>query len=51
MLQMQNLFQQIGSQYLAQYTSSLLYESKKVGKDQEMIQSSTAPDPGYHMGK
>ena len=28
-----------------------LLESKKDGKDQEKIQSSTAPDPGYHMGK
>ena len=27
------------------------YKSKKDGKDQEMIQSSTTPDPGYHMGK
>ena len=26
-------------------------ESKKDGKDQESIQSSTTPDPGYHMGK
>ena len=26
-------------------------QSKKDGKDQEMIQSSTTPDPGYHMGK
>ena len=26
-------------------------ESKKDGKDQERIQSSTTPDPGYHMGK
>ena len=25
--------------------------SKKVGNDQESIQSSTTPDPGYHMGK
>ena len=25
--------------------------SKKVGKDQELIQSSTTPDQGYHMGK
>ena len=25
--------------------------SKKVGKDQELIQSSTTPDLGYHMGK
>ena len=25
--------------------------SKKVGKDHEMIQSSTTHDPGYHMGK
>ena len=28
-----------------------LFKSKKDGKDQEMIQSSTSPDPGYHMGK
>ena len=27
------------------------YESKKGGKDQESKQSSTTPDPGYHMGK
>ena len=27
------------------------YESKKGGKYQESIQSSTAPDPGYQMGK
>ena len=27
------------------------YESKKGGKDQESIQSSTTPDPGYLMGK
>ena len=26
-------------------------QSKKVGKVQETIQSSTVPDPGYHMGK
>ena len=25
--------------------------SKKGGKDQETIQSSTKADPGYHMGK
>ena len=25
-------------------------QSKKGGKDQESIQSSTTPDPGYHMG-
>ena len=25
--------------------------SKKNGKDQETIQSSTTPDPEYHMGK
>ena len=28
-----------------------LVQSKKDGKDKEMIQSSTTPDPGYHMGK
>ena len=27
------------------------YESKKGGNDQESIQSSTTPDPGYQMGK
>ena len=26
------------------------YESKKDSRDQESIQSSTTPDPGYHMG-
>ena len=25
--------------------------SKKDGKDQESLQSSTTPDQGYHMGK
>ena len=29
----------------------LTKENKKGGKDQETIQSSTTPDPGYHMGK
>ena len=27
------------------------YESKKDEKDQESIQPSTTPDPGYHTGK
>ena len=26
-------------------------QSKKGGKDQELIQSSTTPEPEYHMGK
>ena len=26
-------------------------QRKKDGKDQESIQSSSTPDPGYHMGK
>ena len=26
-------------------------QCKKDGKDQETIQSSTTPDPGYHMGR
>ena len=26
------------------------YQSKKGGKDQQSIQSSTTPDPGYHKG-
>ena len=25
-------------------------QSKKDGKDKETMQSSTTPDPGYHMG-
>ena len=29
---------------------SSVYKSKKEGKDQETIQSSSTPDPGYHMG-
>ena len=29
----------------------IYYKSKKGGKSQESIQSSTTPDPGYHMGK
>ena len=29
----------------------LHFQSKKGGKDQESIQSSTTPVPGYHMGK
>ena len=28
-----------------------IFISKKDDKDQETIQSSTTPDPGYHMGK
>ena len=31
--------------------TSKLYLSKNDGKDQETIQSSATPDPGYHMGK
>ena len=26
-------------------------ESKKEGKDEKLIQSSTTPDPGHHIGK
>ena len=26
------------------------FKSKKCGKDQDSIQLSTPPDPGYHMG-
>ena len=26
-------------------------QSEKGGKDQESVQSSTTPDPGYHIGK
>ena len=29
---------------------TLTHKSKKYGEDQETIQSSTKPDPGYHMG-
>ena len=28
-----------------------IYKNKKGGKVQESIQSSTTPDPGYHIGK
>ena len=28
-----------------------MQKSKKGEKNQDSIQSSTAPDPGYHMGK
>ena len=28
-----------------------VFLSKKEGKDQETIESSTTPDPGYHKGK
>ena len=31
--------------------SGKVHQSKNDGKDQESIQSSTTPDPGYHMGK
>ena len=31
--------------------SNLDNQGKKGGKDQETIQSSTTPDPGYHIGK
>ena len=31
-------------------SQSTVYESKKGEKDKELIQSSTTPDPGYHMG-
>ena len=27
------------------------FQRKRGDKDQELIQSSTTPDPGYHMGK
>ena len=33
------------------YLYLVLVQSKKDGKDQELIQSSTTPDPGYHMEK
>ena len=29
----------------------IVLQSKKEDKDQESIQSSSTPDPGYHMGK
>ena len=37
--------------YLAVFVVSTLKRSKKDDKDQETIQSSTTPNPGYHMGK
>ena len=32
-------------------TENMMIVSKKGGKGQESIQSSTTPDPGYHIGK
>ena len=29
----------------------IIFKSREEGKDQELIQSSTIPDPGYRMGK
>ena len=31
--------------------SAFSHKVRKSGRDQETIQSSTTPDPGYHMGK
>ena len=42
--------QQTGTRMLETVCSCFI-ESKKGGKDQETIQLSTTPDPGYHMGK
>ena len=39
------------STYLLVLVNSLFSKSKKGGKDKDSIQSSTTPDPGYHMGK
>ena len=33
------------------FSSLVSKKSKTGGKDQESIQSSIKPDPGYHMGK
>ena len=38
-------------QILQKCTGFDMILSKKDGKDQESIQSSITPDPGYHMGK
>ena len=40
-----------GTEQLIYVVLCVQYESKKGGKDQESIQSSTTPDPGYQMGK
>ena len=40
-----------GSEQSIYVVLCIQYESKKGGKDQESIQSSTTPDPGYHTGK
>ena len=37
--------------YIMTWCTCDKYQSKKDGKDQESIQSSTTPDPEYHMGK
>ena len=40
------------SMYAIENTRWVSFDIKqKGGKDQETIQSSTTPDPGYHMGK
>ena len=38
---------------LSKLTKPIIFPdySKKEGKDQESIKSSTAPDPGHHIGK
>ena len=38
------------SRFLLSFWNNSFYSSKKGGKDQESTQSSTTPDPGYHMG-
>ena len=40
-----------GPEHLLYVVLCVQYESKKESKDQESIQSSTTPDPGYQMGK
>ena len=40
-----------GPEHLLYVALCVQYESKKESKDQESIQSSTTPDPGYQMGK
>ena len=39
-----------GTQQLIYVVLCVQYESNKGGKDQEWIQSSTTPDPGYQNG-
>ena len=48
-MRMQSLEYSLTDKLLTEHNLEFL--SKKGGKDQQLIQSSTIPDPGYNMGK